>query len=799
MTSQPGWRLVPRFLLRRAGFPFELIEALAGPRTAACADAVVAHEARAVALREELLRRHFPDEVRRLARAGERQGLRRLSRWRRRVGRQRPTEAPPGEWSAPLRECHRAWVSEVRAGARAREELGTVLDAELLAARRTLRGTFRRADVREALFLLAPALVEAMEPALDREPSPHPGAAERALERRLYAFVQRLAAKNETTSFFGPLAYGAVEEGLEGYAFGPESPGGVVRREAFAAFWAVALLGRVVAADPEVRRALPVRRIALSSARGQEGRSVDGRRVALSPAEAAVFAAVDERLTAAELGAAAGLNAAEAEAVVLRLERGGFVRRDLEPRSTTAHPLEDVLRQLPPVPASERWRETLQAFQALLRRFEVADLAGRRAVLAEAEALFSKVTGKPARRAEGQTYADRSILYEDCLGDMQPVRMSRRESERLERALHPAMELGAAYGQLRHQAVRALAREVLAGQGGPMPFLAFISALEARVEKGELESLLAPSRHFLERLGEAVRAASDGKVVRLAAEQVVALARAVEARGRFASPDVMLDVLPDGGTRFVLGEVHPYVFAWGSQNQFAPDLDALLAAFLADLSPWGGRERMATVLRRRRHKGLVSEHFPGTFIEVSGRSVEDPGRRLAIADLRVVEGPDGPVLEGPRGPLSLYAGEDDHPHLRAFAPPQVELPPVRLGRHTPRIEVGELVLQRERWAYDAGGLPLLARASGPRELALAVADARRTEGWPRHVFAFSPTEPKPLCLDLDVPFAWMHLRRLAELGRVVLVEMLPGPGGLWLRRNSGGHTSELRMAMVRDA
>lgn len=793
------WRLVPRFLLRRAGFPFELIAQLAGPRTAACAGAVVEHRARAEGLRKELLGRLFPEEVRRLARAGERRGLRQLSRWRRRTGRQRPCDVPPGDWSAPLRESHQSWVSEVHATARALDELETVLAEELLTARHTLRRTFRREDVREALFLLVPALVEAMEPALNREPSPQPGAAERALERRLYAFVQRLAAKNETTSFFGPLAYGSVEEDAGDVAFGPELPRGVSRREAFAAFWAVALLGKVIGADPEIRRALPVRRIAVSFVQGQEGQGADGRRVALTPAEAALFAAVDDRRTVPELAAAVGLGAAEAESAVLRLERGGFVRRDLEPRSTTAHPLEDVLRLLPSVPAAARWRATLESFQGLLRRFESADLPGRRAVLAEAEALFSKATGKPARRSEGQTYADRSILYEDCLGDMQPVRMSTAQARRLEDALQPAMELGAAYGQLRHQAVRALARTVLAGAGGSVSFLSFISLLEARVEKGELEPLLAPSKRFLERLGEEVRAASDGRVARLTPERVLDLARPVEARGRFASPDVMLDVLPGGDTRYVIGEVHPYVFAWGSQNQFAPDLDALLAAFLADLSPWGGRERMAVVLRRRRHKGLVSEHFPGTFIEVSGRSVEDAGRRLAIADLRVVEGPDGPVLKGPRGPLSLYAGEDDHPHLRAFAPPQVEMPPVRLGRHTPRIEVGELVLQRERWAYDAGGLPSLAHAAGLRELALAVADARRTEGWPRHVFAFSPTEPKPLCFDLDVPFAWLHLRKLAELGRVVLTEMLPGPGGLWLRRAAGGHTSELRMAMVRDA
>ncbi|XXF76938.1 lantibiotic dehydratase [Myxococcaceae bacterium GXIMD 01537] len=799
MSAHAGWRLVPRFLLRRAGFPFALLEALAGPRTAACAAQVVEHRARAEALRQQLLRQHFVDEVKQCARAGARAELRTLSRWRRRVGRGRAGETPAGAWSAPLRAAHEAWGFEVRASTRALAELESVLDAEWQSSRRALRHTFQRGDVREALFLLSPDLVDAMGPALEREPSPQPRAPERALERRLYAFAQRLAAKNETTSFFGPLAYGSVETEQERFSFGPEAPMGVTRREAFAAFWAVAALGKAAASDPQVRRALPVRRIPVSAVCGLEGQGPDGRKVALTPGDVAVLGAADGRRTAGELGAVLGLGPQEAEAAVLRLERAGFVRRDLEPRSTTAHPLEDVLRLLPDVPAAARWRETLRSFQALLRRFEMADLPGRRAVLAEAEALFEKATGQPARRAAGQTYADRTLLYEDCLGDQQPVRMPATEATRLERILHPAMALGAAYGQLRHQAVRTLAGLVLAELGRAVPFLTFISALEARVQQGVLEPLLAPARTFLEAWGREVRAVSDGRVARVAPERVLEVARAVEARGRFASPDVMLEVIPAGATRAVLGEVHPYVFAWGSQNQFAPDLDALKAAFLQDLSPWGGRERMATVLRRRRHKGLVSDAFPGAFIEVTGRSVDDAGRRLAIADLHVEAGADGPELVGPGGPLTLYAGEDDHPHLRAFAPPQVELPPLRLGPHTPRIEVGELVLQRERWTYDADGLSSLTRTSEPVSLALAVAEARRTEGWPRHLFVSSPSEPKPLCLDLDVPFAWLHLRRLARLGRVALTEMLPGPSGLWARRSSGGHTSELRMAMVRDA
>jgi hypothetical protein len=77
-------------------------------------------------------------------------------------------------------------------------------------------------------------------------------------------------------------------------------------------------------------------------------------------------------------------------------------------------------------------------------------------------------------------------------------------------------------------------------------------------------------------------------------------------------------------------------------------------------------------------------------------------------------------------------------------------------------------------------------------------NARLSADWPRFVFIGSPSEPKPMCLDLEVPFALSHLQRLARLGKITLVEMLPAPDGLWLSRRSGKHTSEWRIGMVRD-
>ncbi len=793
------WRLIPHFLLRRAGFPFATIEALANEATAEAAMAAATAQARAEEHRSALLREHFPREVSRLAAQQDRAALRALSAWRKQVGRGRAQGMPEGPWEASTRAAFAALTAAHAEAQAARARLEAASAAELPKARAALRAIFREPAVREALFLLSPDLLATRGEALGAEPSPTADASVRALEKRLYAFAQRLAAKNETTSFFGPLAYGEVEPFEGDYAFGPELPGGVSSRRAFFAFWAAAAVGKAAAADPALAPSLPLRRVAAASAQGEVGLLPDGRKVALPADAAALFEAVDDRSTLAQLAAATRLTPEAAERAAASLLRAGFLRRDLEPLSTTSAPLEDVRAQLPATPAAESWRALCDRFAALLVDFAAARLPERAQVQAQAEALFEERVKTPARRAAGQTYADRTILYEDCLSDLLPLKMSRAEAERIEAALGPALDLGATYGALRHRAIRALAAAALESLGGSATFLAFADQVDQRVAKGELAPLLAGAEAFLAELGARVSAkAAGGTQARFSPEELAPLV-ALEGAGRFASPDLMLQRCPAGEPRYVIGEVHPYVFAWGSQNQFAPDPRTLQAAFREDLSPWGGPERLATVLRRRRHKGLVSDTFPGTFVEVTGRSVEEPARRVPISALKVARGPNGPVLLGPRGELTLYTGEDDHPHLRAFAPSPVEMPPLRLGAHTPRVVIGELVLIRERWAIPEQGAPEVVAAEDGAALAVEVARLRRSRGIPRHVFAHSPSEPKPLCLDLACPWACAHLRRLLGLGRVALTEMLPGPAALWLGRAAGGFTSELRMAMVRQA
>ncbi|WP_344056190.1 lantibiotic dehydratase, partial [Sphaerisporangium rubeum] len=704
-------------------------------------------------------------------------------------------ELPAGPWSAELVSGHREWTGASDEAAAHTARAGAVLAQEEPPAAAGLRAATGRTDVREAVFLLSPDFLDSLVRRDERPVDASRTARDRAIERREYAYLQRLGAKNETTSFFGPVCFGRVDPEADAIACGPETPSGVASRETFATFWVAVAWGRAAAAIPSIRRRLPPRRLPVAIIDETGTARVPGRTpVPLTGADLALVRAADGVRTAAELGDVTGIGPEEAERRVAALERTLLLRRDLEPSSTTVYPLRDVVERLPDVPAAARFKDAAEDFDALLARFaEEPGVAERAKILEAAEELFTSVTGADARRNQGRTYADRFILFEDCHADGQPVRWPAATARRLERALDPVLRLGLTGGRVQHEGLRALAAEVLAEHGGSLPFLDFADVFAARLATGAFEPVLDTWGRWRTALLDRFLAVSDGRRAFLTPEAVADLTDPPDG-AFFVSPDVMLQAADDAP--LVLGEIHPYVFAWGLQAHFAPDPAELAGDVEPVLEVWGGREHAATVLHRRQHKGLVGSTYPGTFIEVTGRSGAPDGRAVAAGELRAVLRDGVPELVGPNGPLSLYIGEDDHPHLRVFAPVPVDFPRLRAGEHTPRLVLGDLVVQRERWDLPAGALPDVLAAATRLELFAAVVAERERRGWPRHVFALSPAETKPVCLDLDVPQAQEHLRTLAAAGPLAISEMLPGPEELWLHRSTGGHTSEFRVALT---
>ncbi|GGM73542.1 lantibiotic dehydratase [Lentzea pudingi] len=788
------WRLSPRLLLRRAGFGIHWWLDLAHRQTAERAseyrDRTAALErARAVLLPQ------LVDAVSRAAETEDKPALRVLSKARRALGRRGelgPASLP--ELREPMAAYQAAWLAAHRSA----ELLAAAVTAESADRDRRLRPLLGDERVRDALLQLAPAFhAEVLRWCATAGPKAV-RAKDRAFQRRAYLYAQRLAVKNETTSFFGPLVHGKVSDEVTGILLGGETPAGVREVEAFVAFWAVCALAEAIAADPAMADLVPPSWLPSCRRDASTVRFADGRAVRLTDDQAALVAAIDGERTVGVLADLAGVDLVAARTLLAKLARAGAVRRAPEPPSTTSRPLEWLIGWAGRHAAHTSWPTALTDVRQLADRYaHAADHATRASRLADLEDRFTGLAGVDARRAAGRMYADRAVVSIDARGDQTPVLVGTDTARRWAGQLSPVLAVASHHGELRTLAANQWCGELMRGDA-EMPYDELIRRVQNAPEE-RLAELEKPARQFAESYRELVLSGVDPADPRqsvLTPESVLALCPP-PSRPAFVSPDVLLEHGRDEDL-IVLGELHPYVFAWGSQGHFSDDPDGLAADFTADLSPWGGPGRLATVIRRRRHKGLVSDTFPGRFIEVTAVATDDATRSVPLSAVTVVLAENGPRLHDSDGELVLYAGEDDHPHLRAFAAPSASLPTVWIAGQAPRVRVGDLIAQRARWACRAADLDI-APQHGTTEIFLAAQRLRTTRGLPRFCFAALPHEPKPIAVDLDNPLAVEVLAALLRAGQAdefTLAEMRPAPDSLWLEHHGRPTTSEFRIALT---
>lgn len=801
-TGQGEWCLYSRLLLRRAGFNIGLLTDLADQRVEGAAAEYRAQVSRFEEQRSQALA-GLQDEVAAAAEAHDRARLRQLSKTRSRIGRRRPLDAALASCWEAASAYHSAWQTEDNAWGDLQASLADERAGRAMRVRRALSDD----RLQDAVLQLAPSFAAEVERWSASAHWQHSNAKNRAFFRRVYLYCQRLGAKNETTSFFGPLIHGTITPDSDGIEFNAETPSGVVDTEAFVAFWAVCTLARTMADDARLAGRLPVSWIPACRREGETVTLSDGRRVAVSATQCQVINLIDGAHSALDIAREAGLDFETVAGVLAQLQRAGFVRCWPEPPSTTPRPLDWLITYADRHGADTDWPGKLRALRHRAAHYaEAAGPAKRHAALQTVESCFNELTGADARRAAGQMYADRLVVSLDAKGDQGPVTIGTAVAAHWARQLGPVLDVAAHYGELLQSACADLCTDILREAGvTEMPYDELIRRSQAAVEQGLLAEHTTRADQFAADVTRIVADACwtpDGAPPRAVLSPAdLAPLRPSANRARFVSPDLMLEKLPGQRERIVLGELHPYVFAWGSQGLFDNDPEQTRAAFDDHLEPWGGEERLATVIRRRRHKGLVAEWFPGRFIEITAVATEERHRAVPVTDL-VVELVNGRArLRGPDGEIVLYAGEDDHVHLRAFAAPTVVLPQVRLGDVMPRWGVGDLIAQRARWWIDPSELRITDRQSHD-ETFRAIQRLRVHHGLPRFVFAHIEGEPKPVGIDLDNPLAVDALATLAATagtGQIALTEMRPAPGRLWLRWRDRPVTSEFRLALRWEA
>jgi hypothetical protein len=814
LQSGGRWAYWRWAILRSAGFPYAPLEQLALAETARLADQILDQEQR------------FDPERARVGAAltavpldGLDAELRKaVLKTSKQVRGGKPPPAGAASMSDRLpvtREPLARWQAYCDTRAQLAQRFATSAADELLAARRRLRELVSDEAVREAVLWQSPHALTGIDALLADGLPVARNHWVRKYEHLAAMYLQRLCAKNDTISYFGPSLILPVQEGETAIDHVPADTL-IARRELYFEHWAMAELARAAAADPALRPHLRPRRAPTMWLDGDVLCHPINRRSELPPSYAQLLRVCDGTRSIDELaaqlcdGTEQGFDdRAELEEALDELASNQVLLVDLPLPTGNFHPersLREALAALP-VAVVAPWIERLDALEDAARSLAGArGLADRRAHLAALNERFATATGAAASRAAGKVYGARAIVYEDATRAARSIGIGRPLLERIARPLELLYASASWYTAEVAARVHAHCDQVYASlasaPGTPVDYLCFWSAVENTLSGAIVPSVQAEvHRRWRELLGEAIRPGAP-PVVRRWEE----LAPAVSERfpdtrpgwpqARFMSPDLMIaardpEAIRRGDYTVVLGEIHvAFSSVCYPLNTKLSDEEPALARALHDDAPGLIAPTLAAEAFHRAAYFFLDDERLRELELGTTRSRLPRSRVLEIGSLLVVQ-EEGRLVVRARGQTASVPFVALLDHFLTVSSLNFSL----LGGapHIPRITVDGVVLSREKWRVEPP------REEPGVEPLLSVRRWARGHGLPRRFFVKLPDEVKPFLVDLDNPFLVELFLKLAHAAEQVSAsEMLPGPDELWLADDQGGrYTSELRMTAVR--
>jgi hypothetical protein len=834
-----GWELLPDFVFRTTGFPFEWLEELRCTQTLAQAKRLLALEQEQDRLRDRFVHELFP---RLIAYEQEREEVGSavfptLYKLRKRVMKNRTLSLGDVAFWKSRRYENTDWEHFVdewnelesrRAEAIAAGE--ELFQAELARVRRVMMAKVNDPRFQEAVFLSSPSSFQrVIKYSKDWEAKPEPdwNSTARGAERMIFAYLQRFCAKNDTTSFFGPVNYGtcnAAEPRAIRRAF---REGNVLgKRRVFIAHWYVKLLAQKLAGRNEILPHLKPRPNPLVRPLDSHTFHFHGlnRTFRLPDAHARVFLALDGEKTVSRVAAELSMDESALIALLHELKNKRLIDLSipLSPvRVDALAELRDQLAALPPKArqAGEELIDRLEGFRVLLEHTPYPE---RVQVWEDVERQLADLVEEDTRRKGGALYADRTALYEDCAGTLSALTIGGPLYRALTGSFLTTLKLLTAAAVLKwmdyQQAGRTLYRK-LAADGKVVRYIDMIPLFE----QGEPE--MRYTRQFQSRIQTLLRQRQEehsGGELHISEEEVRDLLEPFQEEIERAlahlqmtlpSPDIMVaapsaDAVERGEFRLVLGELHDdcsTIFN-GFMAYFADDPEALWARFEQRIQRMPQWERMATIITERRNKHVTPE-LPGHTILLSAVSTKEPAYVIPIHQVAVRE-IDGRLTLWANGkPLTLYPGDLHSAAHGCFSLPCVVPIAITVSseqeeadvKRSPRIVVDGVVMQRERWEIPAEHMRADSLELKGFPLFVHMARKQMQFDLPDRFFVKWKAGEKPMYVDLSIPWSleWM-VRVAAQTDRVSISEMYPGPEHLWWHDDIGVHTFELRTGYVYD-
>ena len=684
---------------------------------------------------------------------------------------------------------------------------------------------------REAVAWQNPALIGSCLDKLVRgEPRNVRG---RLHESTVVRYMQRYLLKNDTIGFFGPVGWAVLSPERVGLDVTP-GDGLLAARTTHFEMWAVDALARALSRLPELAGSLvPRRALAVTAIAGVLHRPLRPP-LELTGAEIAVLERCDGRRTVREVvsGQAIASGRAASLQALTRLARLGAVHIGLEgpvdswPERALRGKIEAIGEEPTRRSALARLDKLTAARDAMGAARNAEDVVKRAEELA---GIFQETTGSGATRRPGETYAGRTLIYQDARRDVDVV-VGRAVLDELTPPLGLILDSArwlVAHAGERYRALLSALHEDEAQRGGspdvPLGHLIAMAASDLTASGHALPHPVQTAVLEFQRRWSQVLTWPEGARRHQVSSAVLADpvvrefggARVPWRTAMHHSPDIMIaaagpEAVRRGDFLLVLGELHLAVNSLDNRFfvQHHDDPRRLQAAAEADF----GRRRIYAAPPKN-SPFVSSRVWPPitllspryTYWTWSGEpcSIDPPGPVIAGAGLmasrrdgvlRVVcteTGAEYDLLEILGEILSAAV-------INAFRP-------FGTAPHRPRIIIDRLVIARESWTFPAAQTAWAFVTDEAARFAAARA-WRAQHDLPERVFAVLPVERKPIGTDFTslalVNILAKEVRRTAEAGALsfTVSEMLPDLGEMWLPDRAGRRfASEFRLVAVDES
>ncbi|MEY2479562.1 MAG: hypothetical protein QOI04_489 [Verrucomicrobiota bacterium] len=699
------------------------------------------------------------------------------------------------------------------------EKLSASLDRDLAAARVALYETasdilphylvFGSGDV---ALLLSSLLSHPREPLAPRNSK----AFQR--ERPLLLYLQRVAAKNDTFSRFGPGGWGKIDNQVRGIKIDVQT--GIAARETFLERWTAHAVAAAMNADPEIFAELSPRLNPNGALKDQTFVSLEnGETISLAREELAAVQHCDGKTPVHAIPNATEIVRALAEKKILRCA--------VEVPALEPHAFDLILNDVKKWrtgPSRDKWLSILQPLANLAQKFaNVTEPQDRHKILQQAREQLRSLgaTREPGKRF---LYSATNPIGEECFRE---CGFAINEELINEVAIEAAPWIDLWRDSFAFVAGRVAAGlrqifEKAAGKNDALPLPAFLRACEMAKLPLTGPGLVGLAVMAFQEVKAAFREQLKGHENKADYELRAEDCHFLRAHFQYAkfdeytypSADLQIaaastDAIASGDYKWILGELHPPAALLHHCMYWAcPDKAALNAAFVRVVA---GKPSF--------HFGFFAADFTAhtavRLFDALPQFANFVAPHCGNPDWRTIRPADAEVY------VDLVSGDvclrkaGTREYLGSFA--RAWIIPLgfhpfnfSLGAHTPRLRCGKVVVQRRAWTVARSELAAGDFTGVSRDLVVAMERLRAQKDWPRFVY-IRPTEAalrrsgaegrdkdtKPVFIDLEsYLFLEIFYRWLTKAGELEVTEMLPAPDDLPWREADGRRTFELRTLIV---